>query len=680
MSRLLGRSIAALLMTLFALQAQATGWHHGHDGLAELQRTVASLEYRKGLVEDAQDVKRLQRALGYYFDKALWDEVADLFTDDGTIELGLDGVYIGRERVREYLYTLGGGQSGLREGQLNETFQLMPVISVDPSGQTAKGRWRAILMLGQYGVKAQWGEGQYENEYQKVGGVWKIKKLHWFQTFVIPYESAGWHKAVDANQGIWVSNVLPPDAPTTFPYQPWPGTHLPPFHFPNPVSNPTPAPQAPALDPRCDHSLPALARRAAILADELQALQDEQEIEKLQRIYGYYIDKGFWTEAASLFADRGTIEVGQSGVFVGKDRVRQYLQSLGNELPQADRLNDQMQLQPVIHVAEDGRTAKGRWHVFSQEAIWHQYGNWRVAVMENTYVKEDGVWKIKKLHQYTTMRTPYTDGWGKTALEDDPRTLQPDRRTSVAYAPYPAVFTPPFHYDNPVTGYHHRRPRADLEDLFEILFTSPRELERKLESLDRTVTRLEDVNAVERLEGIYGYYLASNEWDNFAATFAPDGTIEIALRGVYIGRASVRRHLDLYGAAGMAYGFLHNHMQFQPVINIAEDGLSAKMRSRAFSMIATYNAASLWMGGIYENEFVKIDGVWQIKVDRQVNTYFSLYGSGWKDMAPRYPPGVSATIPPDAPPTAKFDLYPIGAYLPAYHYANPITGNQVVWP
>ena len=35
--------------------------------------------------------------------QALWDEVANLFADDGTIELALDGVYVGKARVREYL-------------------------------------------------------------------------------------------------------------------------------------------------------------------------------------------------------------------------------------------------------------------------------------------------------------------------------------------------------------------------------------------------------------------------------------------------------------------------------------------------------------------------------------------------------------------------------------------------
>jgi hypothetical protein len=90
-------------------------------------------------------------------------------------------------------------------------------------------------MAGQLGTSAVWGEGPYENEYVKEDGVWKIDKLHWFQTFIAPYEG-GWARNVDPTGGKHVSDRLPPDAPTSIDYEPWPGTFLPPFHFENPVT------------------------------------------------------------------------------------------------------------------------------------------------------------------------------------------------------------------------------------------------------------------------------------------------------------------------------------------------------------------------------------------------------------------------------------------------------------
>ncbi len=99
--------------------------------LTPLRAHVAALEQRKTLLEDVNAIERLQGAYGYYLDRGLWDEVANLFANDGTIEVALDGVYVGKQRVREYVYALGGGCQGLPAGVLDEHLQVMPVISDD---------------------------------------------------------------------------------------------------------------------------------------------------------------------------------------------------------------------------------------------------------------------------------------------------------------------------------------------------------------------------------------------------------------------------------------------------------------------------------------------------------------------------------------------------------------------
>jgi hypothetical protein len=426
-------------------------------------------------------------------------------------------------------------------------------------------------------------------------------------------------------------------------------------------------------------SLESLAASAAALALDVERLEDENAIENLQRIYGFYTDKQLWSEAADLFADDGTIEVGRSGVYVGKERVLAYLRSQGPEFPQVGRLFDQMQLQPIIHVAPDGLTANGRWHLFAQEAMHGAYAHWGAGVYENGYVKDDGVWKIQSLHLFTTMYTTYEDGWEKTALpEPGPvADLPADRPPSIEYEAYPAVFIAPFHYANPVMS-----PATSVDGSADAQAAAANlaELRATLTSLEQRIGLLEDVEQLERLQSVYGYYLAHNEWDNFAGLFAPEGTIEIAMRGVYVGPSSVRRSMDLYGAAGSKHGLLHNHMQYQPVIHVAEDGRSAKMRSRAFSIMGEFERGDgRWMGGVYENEYVKQDGVWMLAEDRQFNTYFALYPVGWKDLVPRAPPQVSTTNPPDRPPTSPFEMYP-RAFLPPYHYANPVTGHTVTLP
>ena len=212
------------------------------DGVAlsALQGRIAALEQRKTLVADSNDIERLQAAFGYYFDRGLWDEVAALFAEDGTIEVARDGVYVGKARVREYLYALGGGHAGLAEGRLSEHLQVMPVITLAADGSSAKARWRGIVLEGNFGRDAFWGEGPYENEYVKEAGVWKIKALHWYQALYVPY-AGGWQTNPDPTQGRLVSDALPPDRPPSVDYKTWPETYIPPFSFPNPVAKYVPA-------------------------------------------------------------------------------------------------------------------------------------------------------------------------------------------------------------------------------------------------------------------------------------------------------------------------------------------------------------------------------------------------------------------------------------------------------
>src|SRR5690606_13144644 len=204
---------AGLLVAVSAREATADDT----PDAAALARQIETLELRKQRIQDSNDIKRLQRAYGYYVDHAMWDEVADLFADDGSIEIGLDGVYIGKERIREYLYALGNGRAGLAEGELNEHLQLMPVVTLSADGTTAKGRWEGLILTGRLGESALWGQGPYENEYVKADGVWKIARLHWYQTFIVPYEG-GWAQNEDVTGGKAVSGRLPPDAPPTIEY------------------------------------------------------------------------------------------------------------------------------------------------------------------------------------------------------------------------------------------------------------------------------------------------------------------------------------------------------------------------------------------------------------------------------------------------------------------------------
>ena len=200
--------------------------------------------------------------------------------------------------------------------------------------------------------------------------------------------------------------------------------------------------------------IPALEAKLAAYRTRVALLQDQDAIENLQAAYGYYFDKALWGEVADLFTADGRFEYGQRGIYVGNAHIRRALLLFGAEGPQPGTLNNHMQLQPVIDVAPDGKTAKARWRGMVQLARPNAAGQWGEGVYENAYRKENGVWKIASLHFYVTGFTDYDVGWTKSAIptEGPSALLPPDRPPSEIYRSFPGVYIPPFHYPHPVTG------------------------------------------------------------------------------------------------------------------------------------------------------------------------------------------------------------------------------------
>lgn len=202
---------------------------------AALLLQIEELEQSLTRVKGTNEIKRLQRTYGYYIDRSEWDNVVDLLTDDATAEYGNAGVYVGKESVRALLYGVGYGEKGLQPQQLREHIQLQPVITIAADGNTAKGRWRGLVLLGQYEEYARWQEGPYENEYRKEDGVWKISKLYWMENFTVPFEG-GW-STVMAQSNVADRDFPEADLPPTLFREPWPAVNLMPYHYSNPVSD-----------------------------------------------------------------------------------------------------------------------------------------------------------------------------------------------------------------------------------------------------------------------------------------------------------------------------------------------------------------------------------------------------------------------------------------------------------
>lgn len=439
---------------------------------------------------------------------------------------------------------------------------------------------------------------------------------------------------------------------------------------------------------------PDLRERLARLAYNVQAAEDISAIKRLQRSYGYYIDKGLWTDLAEYFTDDAVANY-PAGVFIGKASIREHLYRNAGNVPVGqvglgdNRLYNHMNIQPVVHLDSGGRTAKGRWRVYAYFGSFGGGATWAEGVYEMQYRKEGGVWKISKLDYYSGFSAPYETGWiapqapaitpAANAGAPPPRPRQqlahpPEQERNLDCDGFPRACIAPFHYANPGTP---EGGRAWSEPGPGPL-SKDGEPARDADTLALRAARLRDEQRIENLQRVYGYYLDRAQWDQLADLFADDGTIEFAQAGVYVGRKRVREFLGTLGPAGLVPGWLNDHIQLQPIVTVAADGRTARIRSREFDMTGHAGQDGQWSEGTYENQLVKEDGHWKFSAVHYYPTFITDYDKGWTKDA-QAAPGPLANLPPDRPPTETYEIFP-KQHIPAFHYNNPVTGLPTTYP
>ena len=197
-------------------------------------------------------------------------------------------------------------------------------------------------------------------------------------------------------------------------------------------------------------------------------MEDIQEIENLQMKYGYFFETQRGEDIVALFSEENTesVEITDHGLFKGIKGVRtMFLDWIGGRasatgksgLALAGGMVSIFQLQGVVEVAPDGKTAKARWNCWDLEARpWNNLMRcyWLQGFYENEYIKENGKWYFKKLHWNDTFWTPYEDGWLKTPVigQNGPSKEVPPDAPPANYHPYPSRFRLPYHYKHPITG------------------------------------------------------------------------------------------------------------------------------------------------------------------------------------------------------------------------------------
>ena len=569
--------LVALAIGAWSVLAQA----QPSDPLPALETRVERVQAHIESIESVRAIKRVQYAYGHYVELGLWNDFADLFTDDAVTNYQQGAR--GKAQIRQLFFgQVGQGKLGLAEGRIYPHILFQPVITLAPDGRSAKGRWRILAMLGGYGGSATWYSGVYENEYVLQDGVWKISVLHSEPKVTAAYTAAGWKDS---------------------------GAHVP-FHY-TAASVTTPIPDSTKASRGTTSSLTALADRVNQLAGRAARLNDQAEVTNLQDTYGYAVDRKLWDQVADLFAKNGTLELGLQGVYAGKASIRHALDQFGPQGLREGELNDHVYLQTLVSVAPDGRTAKARGVelIFSNAAG----GELSEGVFENTFVKQDGKWKIQSVHFYPRMIVDAATGWAKSAkpAPGPSKEFPPDRPQTAAYEIYPKFAVAPFHFDNPVTGKPPQYPEGVPATKRTTTAAAPvsgpeirnaKDLDARLAVVERSLAAAEAYEAAENLIGAYGYYLDESP-DEVVSLFVQPG-----------------------GVAGNPN--LVNQI-LQPVIDVARDGKSAKVRARLLNLGGTSGGAGNWTAGAFEGEIVSEQGRWRFQTARSSSRWSAPYPGGW---------------------------------------------------
>lgn len=390
------------------------------------------------------------------------------------------------------------------------------------------------------------------------------------------------------------------------------------------------------------------------LAQNVERAESVRQVKRLQETYAQYSQFGLWDEMAALFADDAELIRGDDRV-AGQEAIGRYLlETFGNGrhgLPPGG-LHTQLVFRPLINVSADGQTAKGRWWEWSMTGRFGGEAEWAGGIYENEYVREDGTWKLARVHYFPMLAGPYETGWRN--VDDDQKVV-------------------PYHFTTDETGI----AVPDLPESAPVL-DSTSDPETRLESLEQRIRVLNEEDHVRNLQNAYGYYVDRKMWDDVTDLFTADAVLEIADVGIYEGPDGVRRSLERMGPAGLRHGELNDHMQLDMIVSIEPSGIEARSRGIEWGMLGDADdGTAFYTLAVFVNRYVKQDGIWRIREMRIFPIMKTDYYQGWAKSAVMDPPPAEAHAPDRAVPDA--DRMTPGA-IPVFFSPNPVTGKAVSLP
>lgn len=143
-------------------------------------------------------------------------------------------------------------------------------------------------------------------------------------------------------------------------------------------------------------------------------------------------------------------------------------------------------------------------------------------------------------------------------------------------------------------------------------------------TLEERITYLEDVEALKQLK--YNYCDAcddKHDADRIASLFTEDGVWDGGPFGLAKGRDEI---WDLFHNTHSPSILFSQHRVTNPLITI--NGNTAHVKWK-FMAPMTNKDGKLWVSAVYDDDYVKIDGIWKFKHLKATVFFTAPYELGW---------------------------------------------------
>jgi len=164
------------------------------------------------------------------------------------------------------------------------------------------------------------------------------------------------------------------------------------------------------------------------------------------------------------------------------------------------------------------------------------------------------------------------------------------------------------------------------------------ELEARVAMLEARIRAVEDAEEIKKLMATYEDYVDSlqrleeltglfTDDAKFVVSFLGDAGAEAIIVGTHEGKEAIRTLLSVLNPTTISYCA---HLVTNP--NITVDGEKAKGRWYLlcpFTALTPEGPKAAWEQGVYDNEFVKVDGKLRISLMKIEFSFSTPYEDGW---------------------------------------------------